>query len=76
MRTPPNRAICVLPTLRTLRACLSEYSAISLTGPATPARHNGLMAQVVMFHSGDPGDRRGGQLTAVSQVSRWVPSWP
>jgi hypothetical protein len=43
---------------------------------ATPARHNGLMARVVLFHSGDPGDRRGGQLTAVSQVSRWVPSWP
>jgi pyridoxal biosynthesis lyase PdxS len=36
----------------------------------------GLMAQVVVFHSGDPGDRRGGQLTAVSQVSRWVASWP
>ena len=41
-----------------------------------PGRQNGLMAQVVMFHSGDPGDRRGGQLAAVSQVSRWVPSWP
>jgi hypothetical protein len=35
-----------------------------------------IVAQVVMFHSGEPGDRRGGQLTAAGQVSRWVPSWP
>ena len=31
------------------------------------------MAQVVMFHSGDPGDRRGGQLTAVGQVKKGEP---
>src|SRR5262249_10448831 len=45
-------------------------------GSTTPARHNCLMALVVVFGSGDRGDRRGGQLTAVSQVWRRVPSWP
>jgi hypothetical protein len=55
---------------------MTGADAALFTGSATPARHNGLMAQVVMFHAGDPGDRRDGQLTAVSQVSRWVPSWP
>jgi hypothetical protein len=46
------------------------------TGSAIPARRSGLMARVVMFYSGDPGDRRGGQLAAVGQVWCWVLSWP